>query len=296
MLRNVVYYFKQLWINITRNLLMSFAAISTSFFSQLILGALILVVFNINHISTQIWSQVEIWGFMETTNREDVVTRAEQIQENRMVRGPVEIKSPKKALEELEKDLEIGLWDRDEENPLPWTLVVRVHDPDQVEPVVDFLINDLGFKKDDLRYPKDVVRKINTASLVIKVGGYLLTVLMAGLTLFIIINTIRLTVIARRAEIRTMQLVGATSWFIRWPFLLEGIIIGLTGSFVSALILSIMYYFGHDMYMRVLFFLPHPIGTLHMIKILFIVAGISGFCMGLAGSYISVTKFLDEEV
>ena len=296
MIRNISYFIKQLWINISRNLLMSFAAISTSFFSQLILGSLILVVFNINHISAQIWSQVEVWAFMETSNREEVAARAEQIQENRMVRGPVEIKSPKKALEELEKDLEIGLWDRDEENPLPWTLIVRVHDPDQIQSVVDFLINDLGFKKEDLRYPEDVVRKINTASMIIKIGGYLLTVLMAGLTLFIIINTIRLTVIARRAEIRTMQLVGATSWFIRWPFLLEGIIIGLSGSFVSALILSIMYYFGHDMYMRVLFFLPHPIATPHMIKILLLVAVISGFSMGLAGSYISVTRFLDEEV
>jgi cell division transport system permease protein len=295
MFRNLVYYFKQFWFNITRNVLMSFAAISTSFFSQLILGSLILVVFNINHISAQVWSQVEIWCFMETSNREEVVARAEQIQENRMVRGPVEIKTPKKALEELEKDLEIGLWDKDEENPLPWTLVVRVHDPDQVQPVVDFLINDLGFKKDDLRYPKDVVRKINTASMVIKVGGYFLTVLMATLTLFIIMNTIRLTVIARRAEIRTMQLVGATSWFIRWPFLLEGIIIGLTGSMISALILGVMYYFGHDMYMRVLFFLPHPIGTLQMMRILFTVAVISGFSMGLAGSYISVARFLDED-
>jgi len=296
MFRHLAYYFKQLWFNITRNLLMSFAAVSTSFFSQLILGSLIMVVFNINHISTQIWSQVEVWAFMETSNREEVSARADQIQENRMVRGTVEIKSPKKALDELEKDLEIGLWDRDEENPLPWTLIIRVHDPDQIQHVVDYLINDLGFKKEDLRYPEDVVRKINTASMVIKVGGYLLTVLMAGLTLFIIINTIRLTVIARRAEIRTMQLVGATSWFIRWPFLLEGIIIGLAGSFVSAIILGILYYFGHDMYMRILFFLPHPIGTLHMIKVLFVVAAISGFSMGLAGSYISVTKFLDEEV
>ena len=294
-MRNIVYFFKQFWINITRNLLMSAAAMSTSFFSQLILGGLILVVYNINHVSNQIWSDVEIWAYIETQNTDEVSAKFEKLRNHHLVRNIRKI-SPNQALDNLEQELDMSLWDRDEENPLPWTLVIRVTDPDHIQPLVEYLTTDLGFKKDNLRYPEDVVRKINTASMVIKIGGYILTVLMTGLTLFIISNTIRLTVIARRSEIRTMQLVGATAWFIRWPFLLEGIIIGLIGSFISTVLLGALYYFGYDMYMKMLFFLPHPVNFLPMLKVLFLILIAAGFIIGLSGSYISVTRFLDEEI
>lgn len=296
-MRNIGYFFNQFWINITRNILMSAAAISTSFFSQLILGGLILVVYNINHVSYQLWSEVEVWAYVDTHEHsdDDVGILFEKIKAHRFVESVSKV-SPGDALDNLEKELEMGLWDRDEDNPLPWTFVIRVTDPDHIRPLVDYMVNDLKFKRQDLRYPEDVVRKLNTASMVIKVGGYILTVLMIGLTLFIISNTIRLTVIARRAEIRTMQLVGATGWFIRWPFMLEGIIIGLIGSFVSAIALGTAYYFVYDLFLKMLGFLPHPVPFLSMVKILFVILMLSGLVMGMAGSYISVTRFLDEEV
>jgi len=298
MLRNFSYYFTQLWENISRNFLMSTAAISTSFFSQLIFGCLILVIFNINHISNQIWSQVEVRAYLDhAVQKETVYSMAEQIEKSKpQVRGAIQVVSPNRALQDLEKELNMSLWDRDEENPLPWTLIIRVHHPDQIQQIVDYLVQEMNFKKEDLRYPEEVVQKINTISIIIKISGYVMTILMAGLTLFIIMNTIRLTVVARRTEIRTMQLVGATSWFIRWPFLLEGIMIGITGSIISWILLSIGYWIGFRGYMKLLFFLPTPIGLFPMLKTLLFILGLCGFCMGLAGSYISVRRFLEEEV
>ena len=298
MFRHFSYYFSQLWENITRNFLMSMAAISTSFFSQLIFGCLILIIFNINHVSNQIWSQVEVRAYVENgVSKEAVHSMAEQIAKSKpQVRGAIQVISPESALNNLEEELNMRLWDHDEENPLPWTMIIRVHHPDQIQQIVDYMLQEMSFKKEDLRYPEEVVQKINTVSIIIKVSGYILTILMAALTLFIIMNTIRLTVVARRSEIRTMQLVGATSWFIRWPFLLEGIMIGLTGSIISWIILGIAYTIGYDGYMSLLFFLPKPIGIFPMLKILMLVLGMCGFFMGLAGSYISVKRFLEADV
>lgn len=299
MFRHFSYYFSQLWINISRNFLMSTAAISTSFFSQLVFGCLILIIFNINHISNQIWSQVEIRVFIDSPDatRESVTKISDQIEKTKpQVRAPIRVVSPEQALAGLEGELGMNLWDRDERNPLPWTLIIKVHRPDQIQAVVRYLTTEMRFDKKSLRYPEDVVQKINNVSIIIKIGGYILTVLMAGLTLFIIMNTIRLTVIARRTEIRTMQLVGATSWFIRWPFLLEGITIGLIGSLISGVLLGILYYIGYGIFMKLLYFLPQPIGVVQMMKTLTIILGLSGLLMGLAGSYISVKRFLEEEV
>lgn len=301
MFRNFYYYLNQLWINISRNFLMSTAAISTSFFSQLIFGSLILMIFNINHISNQIWKQVEIRAYIESpeANRENIDALIDQIKKTKPQVTAITKLSPEQAMDSMEKELGMSLWDRDEANPLPWTLIITVQKPDQIRQIVAYLLEMKGkfkFTKDNLRYPEDVVQKINNVSMIIKIGGYILTVLMAGLTLFIIMNTIRLTVIARRSEIRTMQLVGATSWFIRWPFLLEGVIIGLIGSAVSGVLLCIMYYFAYRIFMNLLYFLPHPLGIYEMARILFLMLGLSGLLMGLAGSYISVKRFLEEEL
>jgi cell division transport system permease protein len=116
-------------------------------------------------------------------------------------------------------------------------------------------------------------------------------VLLAGATLFIISNTIRLTVFARRKEIAIMKYVGATDWFIRWPFLLEGIVMGFLGGALAAMALRSFYAaMAAKIYDTLTFFplLPqYPFMNYVTIAIL-----ISGMTIGAIGSTISLKRFL----
>ncbi len=88
-----------------------------------------------------------------------------------------------------------------------------------------------------MQYGQDIIEQLYKVAQVIRISGVVLIAFLAGAELFIISNTIRLTVFARRREIQIMKYVGATNGFIRWPFLFEGMIIGLIGSGIASFIL-----------------------------------------------------------
>jgi cell division transport system permease protein len=292
--RNIGYFSTQLWYNISRNFLMSFAAISTSAISLLTLGVFLIMVFNINQLTNQLSSQVEIRAFLkkditnaQVKNLADTVERIPQVKSVAFV-------SPEEALKWLEKNINLNLDMSADENPLPPTLVIHVSDPRQTETVASQISGLPGI--DDMKFGATIVRKILALSITVKFLGFFVTILMGVGTLFTLINTIRLTVIARRAEIRTMQFVGATGWFIRWPFLLEGIFIGIMGAVVSAFILSLGYMILAARIQENLSFLFPLVDRGEMARKLFWLLCTCGVLMGITGSYISVTRFLEEEI
>ncbi|MFH1538037.1 MAG: permease-like cell division protein FtsX [bacterium] len=294
MIRNVSYFTGQLWINLTRNFLMSAAAMSTAVISLLTLGFFLIMIFNMNKISREITSQLEIRAFVKkdvTNVRVNGLIKA--------VRALPQVKSieyvpPEKAIKKLEETLQLRLITNPRDNPLPPALVIRVSEPRHIRAVAEQVGRMEGVE--DLKYGETVIQKVMAVSMALKFMGFVLTVLMGIGTLFTIINTIRLTVIARSAEIRTMQLVGATSWFIRWPFLMEGIVFGMAGALVSAIVLSGGYSFINVRISQALPFLLPLVERAEMTKILFVLLCLCGGLMGLAGSYVSVTKFLEEDV
>ena len=93
----------------------------------------------------------------------------------------------------------------------------------------------------EAKYGQDVIEHLFAITRLIRIFGLVLMVLLAGATLFIISNTIRLTVFARRKEIAIMKYVGATDWFLRWPFLLEGMVLGFVGGVIAAVALRSFY-------------------------------------------------------
>lgn len=294
MIRNLSYFTGQVWINLTRNFLMSAAAMSTAVISLLTLGFFLIMVFNMNKLSREITSQLEIRAFMkkDVTNVQ-VNSLIKAVQALPQVKS-IEYVPPEKAIKKLEKDLQMKLINNPRDNPLPPALVIRVSEPRHIRTVAEQVGRMQGVE--DLKYGESVIQKVLAVSIALKFLGFFLTALMGIGTLFTIINTIRLTVIARRDEIRTMQLVGATSWFIRWPFLLEGIVFGLVGALVSAVVLSGGYSFMSLRVGEALPFLLPLVERAEMTKILFALLCLCGGLMGLAGSFVSVTRFLEEDV
>lgn len=292
MIRNAFYFATQLWYNISRNYLMSAAAISTSAIALLTLGIFLIMVFNINSLTEELSAQMEIRAFLKK-DATDVKSLIDELEKIPQVRS-VEFLSPEEALKKLEKNLNIDLDMPADENPLPAALVIRVNDARQIETVAAQASRLKGIQ--DIMYGESILRKIRTLSMTIKFLGFFVTILMGVGTLLTLINTIRLTVIARKAEIRTMQLVGATSWFIRWPFLLEGVFIGLIGAIFSSMILSLGYLLFYARMQAALNFIFPLVGRMQMAQWLVFLLSLCGIFMGIAGSYISVTRFLEEEV
>lgn len=289
--RNFVYFAQETLKSLKRNGFMTVASISTVTVSVLILGSFLLLFLNSNHIASHLENSVQISVYMKNETREDQINIIGS--EIAALPGVTEIKtvSKEEAMERFKKRLgeNAGILDALEDNPLPYSFDVHVDTPERITEIIPKI---QGMRHvETARYGKEVVEQLFQFTKVLRYGGILLICLMALGTLFIIVNTIRLTVFARRREISIMKYVGATDWFIRWPFMLEGITIGILGAILSAVLLQIGYGAVITKIQSALAFLPlmgkWPLMIWIWLLLLFIGGGI-----GALGSYISLRKFL----
>jgi cell division transport system permease protein len=127
-------------------------------------------------------------------------------------------------------------------NPLPASFRVTPEDPDQLGVIVDRL-SPGGDPRlaaiDEVRNREEDTKEILSATGLVKALTAGLTILLVFASIALIANTIRLSVFARRREVEVMKLVGATNWFIRWPFVIEGVIVGFFGGVLAVLLLTI---------------------------------------------------------
>ena len=133
-------------------------------------------------------------------------------------------------------------------NPLPNLFRVTPNDPDKINAIVDRLAPvdpKTGKRKpqlaaiDEVRNRRDETSKILSATGLVKLLTAGLTALLLVTSIALVANTIRLSIFSRRREVEVMKLVGATNWFIRWPFVIEGVIVGLMGGLLAVLCLMI---------------------------------------------------------
>lgn len=142
-----------------------------------------------------------------------------------------------------------------------------------------------------VEYQALVIRRLVAVTSILRDAGYAVEALLALATLFIISNTIRLGVYARRREISVMKLVGATDWFIRWPFLLEGLALGIVGAVVADAIVTFGYQWVVTAARHSLAFWPlAPLQQVQQAEVLVTLVG--GAAMGLLGSLWAVRRFL----
>jgi len=127
-------------------------------------------------------------------------------------------------------------------NPLPASYRVTPEDPEQLQVVVDRLAPDgkpALAAIDEVRNREEDTDKILSATGLVKILTAGLAALLVFASIALIANTIRLSIFARRREVEVMKLVGATNWFIRWPFVIEGMIVGFMGGVVAVLLLTV---------------------------------------------------------
>ena len=286
------YFIKETYKSIRRNGFMSFASISTVAVSLLVLGMFLMIFLNTNNLAQYLENQVQISVYMQDSATDKELASVK----DKLTKMPGVVKvtqvNKQQALERFKKrlgDQEQLLNSLGKENPFPNSFEVQVDSPDRIK-VLTPQIGQLP-KVETAKFGQEVVEHLFQLTKILRLGGIVLVVFLAMATLFIISNTIRLTVFARRKEVIIMKYVGATDWFIRWPFLLEGMTLGFFGAVVAFVLINSIYASLLDRIHATLAFLPLlPTSPLLLYVDLFLLAAGTG--IGALGSYISLRKFL----
>jgi cell division transport system permease protein len=174
-------------------------------------------------------------------------------------------------------------------NPLPDSFEVQVARPELVGPVAEAIAAMPGVAKVD--YKRDTVERLFRLTSVIRGLGLVVSVFLVLGCAVVISNTVRLTVFARRREVAIMKLVGATDWFIRWPFVIEGIVLGLAGTLLAVGALAGAYWWAAGAAARILPFLPLVPPERVIRSLVWPLVGVGALVGGL-GSGISLRRFL----
>ena len=286
------YFIQEVFRSLRRNNWMSFASIGTVAVSLFVLGVFLLLVLNMNRMASTLESQVQISVYLEDglkeADRKDIATDIEALQGIESITY-VDKDEAKTRLEERLGDQKYLLDALGDKNPLPDSFEVVVKSPDLVETAATAIARMDGVE--EAKYGQDVIEHLFAITRLIRVFGLVLMALLAGATLFIISNTIRLTVFARRKEIAIMKYVGATDWFIRWPFLMEGMVLGFVGGIIAAIALRSFYAAMAAKITDTLTFFPlmpqYP--AMNYITVALLLAGMA---IGALGSAVSLKRFL----
>jgi cell division transport system permease protein len=232
-----------------RNAVPSFAAMATVLVTVLVLGVFIPVVQATTSGANNIRAKVIADVYLKSGATERDIERVRGIIVNETPGvGRVQFISKEQAYaQERKRDPEVYEL-LGNTNPLPDTFRITPTKPDDIVAVRDALapVSPSGARTvvdpaiDDVRNREDDTEKILSATRVVKLTMGLLAGLLALASLLLVANTIRLSLFARRREIEVMKLVGATDWFIRWPFVIEGMLVGALGGVVAVLLLGVV--------------------------------------------------------
>lgn len=292
-IKTIAYFFREAVISMRRNGWMSMASVGTMAICLLVVGTALLLVLNTNRVVTSIESNIEIIAYIQTgTTAESSVQLGGQIRIMPEV-AEVEFISKEKALESLtqkfgsQHNLIAALGGT---NPLPDAYKIKAKKPDDVAGLASTIAALPQVEK--VRYGQGLVEKLFALTKWLKLICAGVMVFLALAAVFLVATNIRLTLFARRREIQIMKLVGATNWFIRWPFFLEGMFLGLVGAAIAAGILAVSYsvLIGH--LQVTLAFIPLVADP----KLLGQVYGgllAAGTTLGAVGTVISLFRFLD---
>ncbi|MDO9353621.1 MAG: permease-like cell division protein FtsX [Solirubrobacteraceae bacterium] len=242
---NFSFFIREVWRSLTRNAVPSFAAMASVLVTMLVLGAFIPVMQMASAAASETKGQQFVPVFLKTdSTSKDSDRIAALIKRTPNVKN-VEYVSKEQGLKEQRK-IDPEAFEILGSNPLPDLFRVYPKDADGIPALIAALapVNAAGSptpidpKIDEVKNAKETPKVLGVMN-AIKMGTGLLAVLLVGSSILLVGNTIRLSLFARRREVEVMKLVGATNWFIRWPFLLEGLIVGAMGGVLAILVLLV---------------------------------------------------------
>ncbi|ADL68182.1 protein of unknown function DUF214 [Thermoanaerobacterium thermosaccharolyticum DSM 571] len=292
-LNTAFYYIREGLTNVKRNRAMTVASITSVTAALLILGLFLIIILNVDSMANQVESQLELKAFINDSYDMSKVTKVgDEIKEINGVKS-ITFESKKDALNNFKKQLGEKSYlvnGLENDNPMPQSFIVKVTDANMMKQVSEDIKKIDGVTQ--VSYGQDVVDKLLGIIKIIRIVGLCVILILFIISVVIISNTIKLGVFARRREINIMKYIGATDWFIRWPFLVEGIVLGLVGSILAIVILGLIYGYAADLVNnKLVIFTLLPVGNVLRQSLMYFLA--IGSLIGALGSGISIKRFLN---
>jgi cell division transport system permease protein len=243
----VGFFLREALRSMSRNAVPSFAAMASVLVTVLVLGMFIPVVQATTGAANDVRGRVLVNVYLKTNAKHGDVDRVRGLLHDKVAHvGSVQYVSRAQALAEQKRRYPEA-YDLLGSNPLPDTFRVTPDKPDNALALRDALApsapgggrTTVDPSIDSVKNSKDDTQKILVATRVVKLTTGLLTLLLVVASVLLVSNTIRLSLFSRRREVEVMKLVGATDWFIRWPFVIEGVILGALGGLLAILLLLV---------------------------------------------------------
>lgn len=294
-IRTIKRHFREGFKNSWRNSWMTLASVGAVTTTLLLVAVFLALMMNLSHVADNIEEDVQIKVLIDVTATEEETDElGEELEAMNNIES-VEFSSRDDEMRSLidsmgDEGSPFELY-QDDDNPLNDAYIVRAYEPQETVAIASEI--EAMSRVERVNFGQDVVENIFTFNNYARNLGLILIVALVFTAIFLISNTIKITIIARRKEIEIMKLVGATNWFIRWPFFVEGLLLGILGSILPIVLLFTGYYFldqnaeaiNQFDFITVLPFSPF-VWQLSGIVLLI------GAVIGVWGSVMSVRKFL----
>ncbi|TCS95668.1 permease-like cell division protein FtsX [Hazenella coriacea] len=291
-------HIREAYRGVKRNAWMSFSAISAVAVTLLIFGIFLAMAFNVRFMAAQLDTQMAIRASinpgLSNAEMQDLVKQVKQVSGVK----DAQFVSKNEGLRQMKQG-----WGEDGEkffsgmdgakNPLPDMVLIIPEKPKQIAQLAGEIEKLQSQGIDQVNFGEGITDKLLEFTDVATVAFLVFAVGLAVLAAFLISNTIKLTIIARQREIEIQRLVGASNWFIRWPFLIEGAFIGVVGAILPTVFVNVLYFFAFDIIGA-----GEPNAILKLMPVTTLGIWISGsiFVLGViigsSGSIISVRRFL----
>lgn len=291
-----IFTLKEAFKNLWRNRLMSIASISSVTATLMILGIIFALIININAMAQSAKDQFDsIQAYLKeditTVEIDAIITKLQAVNGVQSV----EYESKADALLKMKESWKDNayLLEGLEANPLPSSVIIYLKDIYYASSVLTQIKTLNGIE--EVKSYQDIVEQLLSITEAIRKAGVIVIFVLIAISTFIIHNTIKLTVNSRQREINIMKYVGATNWFIRWPFLAEGTLLGLFGAGIAGLLIKFAYdavfdIMHTDFYVLVSAYVVVPEVLMSDIFFLFVVIGAG---IGALGSIWSMRKYLN---
>ena len=281
--------------SVFRNFSLSLASISCITITLIIVAISIIVTFNVQSFTREMEKDLTIVVFLDNDTAEEQVNDIRESLENMTNIESLTYQSKSAIKEKMSKENEVfnevmSTWS-EEDNPLKDTFQVKVKDVEKISNTAE-RIEKLD-KVSSVRYGEGMVDNLISAFEAAQNVSYGMVIALVLVTVFLIINTIKLTIFSRKREISIMRLVGASNFTIKTPFIIEGMVLGLFGSIIPILIVCFGYialynHFDGYLYSRMITLIePEPF--IYMVSGIVLVIGI---IVGMIGSASAVRKYL----
>lgn len=293
-MQNLLAHLADAWRNLIRHISLTVSSVIAVTVTLLIVGVLVVIADNISDFTDNIESDFQIQatispGFSEDKEIAELQAQIEQLDHVESCT----FSSKEDELQELiaENGEMFRYYEGEDRNPLYDVFRIELDDNRQIDAVSEALNQMDGIV--EATYGGDEITVMVSVFEAMRSGGAVFVVFLAILALLLIQNTIRMTIQARNIEIAIMRSVGASNWYIRGPFILEGMYIGILGSVIPIVLISCGYYALYQAFDGVLLssmFVMKPMWPFIFGVCLILLLG--GILVGMAGSFLAVGKYL----